>query len=58
MKRVVQFSVDIVYEDGYKPLCSQIEKILSDAGLKVAGSDYQEDLTELYKRDYPECLED
>lgn len=58
MKKVEQFSIDIVYEEGCRPTCSEIENLLTKAGIKVAGSDYVEDLTDLYEKEYPELLED
>ena len=58
MKRVKQISVDIMV-DGNVDGCELAEKIAKDLeneGHIVLGSAFQEDMTELYKRDYPELL--
>lgn len=58
MKKVEQISIDILYNEGSRPTCAEIEKILSMAGVRVLGLDYTSDLAEMYKNDYPELLED
>ena len=58
MKRVKQISVDIMVDgniDGCE-LAERIAKDLEAEGNIVLGSSFQDDLTELYKRDYPELL--
>lgn len=58
MKRVKQISIDILVDentDGCE-LAEQIAKDLEAEGNIVLGSVFQDDLTELYKRDYPELL--
>lgn len=59
MKRVKQISVDILVDEdkGGCVLAEQIAKDLETAGNIVLGASFQDDLTELYKRDYPELLE-
>ena len=58
MKKVKQISVDILVDehtDGCV-LAEQIARDLESEGNIVLGSSFQDDLTELYKRDYPELL--
>lgn len=60
MKRIKQISVDIMVDgniDGCV-LAEQIAKDLEAEGNVVLGSSFQDDLTELYKRDYPELLKE
>ena len=60
MKRVKQISVDILVDenvDGCK-LAEQIAKDLENEGHIILGSAFQEDITEAYKKDYLELLED
>lgn len=59
MKRVKQISVDILVDEDKDGcvLAEQIAKDLETAGNIVLGASFQDDLTELYKRDYPELLE-
>ena len=55
MKRVKQICIDILVDeekDGCE-LAEQIAKDLEAEGNIVLGSSFQDDLTELYKRDYP-----
>lgn len=55
MKRVKQISIDILVDDD-KDGCVLAEQIaidLENEGNIVLGSSFQDDLTELYKRDYP-----
>lgn len=55
MKKVKQISVDIMVDgniDGCE-LAEQIARDLENEGNIVLGSSFQDDLTELYKRDYP-----
>ena len=58
MKRVKQISVDIMVDENIDgcELAEQIEKDLEAEGNIILGSSFQDDLTELYKRDYPELL--
>ena len=59
MKRVKQISVDIMVDgkvDGCE-LAEQIAKDLEAEGNIVLGASFQDDLTELYIRDYPKLLE-
>lgn len=55
MKRVKQISIDILVDDDKDGcvLAEQIAKDLEAEGNVVLGSSFQDDLTELYKRDYP-----
>ena len=58
MKRVKQISVDILVDeekDGFV-LAEHIAKDLEVEGNIVLGASFQDDLTELYKIDYPELL--
>ena len=59
MKRVKQISVDILVDEDKDGcvLAEQIAKDLETARNIVLGASFQDDLTELYKRDYPELLE-
>ena len=55
MKRVKQICIDILVDeekDGCV-LAEQIARDLEAEGNIVLGSSFQDDLTELYKRDYP-----
>lgn len=55
-----QISVDILVDeekDGCV-LAEQIAKDLEVEGNIILGSSFQDDLTELYKRDYPELLKE
>ena len=60
MKRVKQISIDILVDDDKDGcvLAEQIAKDLENEGHVVLGSAFQEDLTEEYKKGYPELLED
>ena len=59
MKRVKQISVDILIDEDKDGcvLAEQIAKDLESEGNIVLGASFQDDLTELYKRDYPKLLE-
>ena len=59
MKKVKQISVDILVDEDKDGcvLAKQIAKNLEAEGNIVIGASFQDDLTELYKRDYPELLE-
>ena len=59
MKKVKQISVDILVDEDKDGcvLAEQIAKNLEAEGNIVLGASFQDDLTELYKRDYPELLE-
>jgi hypothetical protein len=57
-KRVVQISLDIVVGiecDGMK-LADDVAEELDKKGYTVVGVGFQEDMTELYKEQYPELL--
>ena len=58
MKKVKQISVDILVDENTDGcvLAEQIAKDLESEGNIVLGSIFMDDLTELYKRDYPELL--
>lgn len=58
MKRVKQISIDILVDDDKDGcvLAEQIARDLENEGNIVLGSSFQDDLTELYKRDYPELI--
>ena len=55
MKKVKQISVDILVDEDKDGcvLAEQIARDLENEGNIVLGSSFQDDLTELYKRDYP-----
>lgn len=55
MKRVKQISIDILVDEDMDGcvLAEQIAKDLEAQGNIVLGTSFQEDLTELYQRDYP-----
>ena len=60
MKRVKQISVDILVDeekDGCV-LAEQIARDLEAKGNIVLGASFQDDLTELYRNDYPELLKE
>ena len=60
MKRVKQISVDIMVDgniDGCE-LATQIARDLVNKGNIILGASFQGDLTEEYKRAYPELLEE
>lgn len=60
MKRVKQISIDILVDEDKDGcvLAEQIAKNLEAEGNIVLGASFQDDLTELYKRDYLELLEE
>ena len=55
MKRVKQISIDILVDEDKDGcvLAEQIARDLENEGNIVLGASFQDDLTELYKRDYP-----
>ena len=58
MKKVKQISVDILVDehtDGCV-LAEQIARDLESEGNIVLGSTFMDDLTEIYKRDYPDLI--
>ena len=58
MKRVKQISVDILVDENTDgcALAEMIARDLEAEGTVVLGSNFQDDLTALYKREYPELL--
>lgn len=59
-KRVIQIGLDIIVDcecdgEGY---AEDITNELERRGFRVVGAGFQEDLTELYKEQYPNLLED
>ena len=60
MKRVKQISLDILVDaevDG-NDLSEEIAKALEGLGFIVLGSDFNDDLTDLYKKYFPKMLEE
>lgn len=59
MKRVVQYSMDIFIRNEAENE-TDLEKLIAEAleekGLCVCGVGFTSDLTEVYKKDYPEYL--
>lgn len=60
MKRVVQYNVDIMYDDEKDggPSLQSIQDALESAKMTVLGVDFKDDLTVEYKNNYSELLED
>lgn len=59
-KRVVQISLDIVVGcecDGFN-LADDVADELEKIGFRVVGAGFQEDMTEIYKEQFPNLLED
>lgn len=59
MKRVVQYSIDILIkneEENEIDLENLIAEALEEKGVYVCGVGFNDDLTEIYKKDYPEYL--
>ena len=60
MKRVKQISLDILVDaevDG-NDLSEEIAKSLEGLGFIVLGSDFNDDLTDIYKEYFPKMLEE
>ncbi len=59
MKRVKQIYIDILVDEDKDGcvLAEEIARDLENEGNVILGSSFQEDLTEVYKRDYPDLLE-
>jgi hypothetical protein len=60
MKRVKQISLDVLVDpevDG-NDLSEEIAKALEGLGFIVLGSDFQDDLTDAYKKYLPEMLDE
>ena len=60
MKRVVQYSVDIMYDDEKDdgPSLQSIQDALESAKMTVLGVDFKDDLTVEYETNYSELLGD
>lgn len=60
MKRVAQYSVDILYDDekGDGLSLQSIQDALESAKMTVLGVDFKDDLTVEYEANYRELLED